>query len=111
MPAPVPAPPDPLVENAARLVDELRSGDAVAAGDAAAETLLVDGYAAALALEAARRRLRGQALELCERELRLEAQERTLRAELRTLRRRLAAGGGAGAPTASDDEAAAQRVD
>jgi hypothetical protein len=96
---------DPLLDRASSLLDELRERCAAADVGAEAEELLIGGYASALALEGARRRLREQALELSERELRLAAQERELRALLRTLRERLqrtAAGSG--------DEPAPQRL-
>ena len=106
MAAPVSAPDDPLLAAAARLTAELR--ERCAAPDAAegVEALLIDGYASALALEGARRRLREQTLELSSRELAIAAQERELRSLLRTLRARRAP---RSAP-ASDDEAATQRL-
>lgn len=85
---PVPAPDDPLLATAARLTAELRArceGPASADGE---EELLIDGYASALALEGARRRLREQALDLSARELAIAAHERELRTVLRTLRAR-----------------------
>jgi hypothetical protein len=85
----VSAPSDPLLDRASSLLDELRERCAAPDVGAEAEELLIGGYASALALEGARRRLREQALELSERELRLAAQERELRALLRTLRERL----------------------
>lgn len=84
---------DPLLDRAAQLAAELRERCAAGELGDGAEELLIGGYAAALALEGARRRLREQALALSERELGLAAQERELRALLRTLRGRLAAGG------------------
>lgn len=100
-------PPDPLLDQTARVLALLRERCAAAeVGAAEAEELLIDGYASALALEGARRRLRDDALALSERELRLAVQERELRALLRTLRERLRA---RDAP-ASDDEPAPQRL-
>lgn len=87
------------------MVEELRTRCAAADVGDAAEELLIGGYASALALEGARRRLREQALDLSERELQLAARERELRGLLRTLRGRLRAGAHSG------DEAAAQRLD
>ncbi len=100
-------PPDPLLDQTARMVEALRERcGAGAIGAVEGEELLIDGYASALALEGARRRLRDDALALSERELRLAAQERELRALLRTLRERLR---GREQP-ASDDESAPQRL-
>jgi hypothetical protein len=115
MAAPVSSPADPLLDRAVALLDELRVRCAAADPGADAEELLVGGYAAAHALEGACRRLRAEALERSERELRLAARERELRALLRTLRGRLAgrpAGAPGTAPAAgrSDDEPAAQRL-
>lgn len=98
------SPADPLLDRAAQLAEELRERCAAADLGPGAEELLIGGYAAALALEGARRRLREQALELSERELGLAAQERELRGLLRALRGRLAGRG------ASVDQAAAQRL-
>lgn len=82
------APDDPLLATAARLTAELRARcEAPAAADGE-EELLIDGYASALALEGARRRLREQALDVTARELAIAAHERELRALLRTLRSR-----------------------
>ncbi len=118
MVSPVSAPPDPLLDQAARLLAELRERCAAAELGGGAEELLIGGYASALALEGARRRLRARALELSEHELSLAAQERELRDLLRTLQARMRepvataadelapAGGGA----ASDDESAPQRL-
>ena len=89
MVAPVSAPSDPLLDRASSLLDELRERCAAPDVGAEADELLIVGYASALALEGARRRLREQALELSERELRLAAQERELRTLLRTLRERM----------------------
>jgi uncharacterized membrane protein YccC len=100
----VSAPPDPLLDRAARLLDELRERCAAPELGEGAEELLIGGYASALALEGARRRLRAQALDLSERELGLAAQERELRALLRTLRGRLRGG------ERSGDEPAPQRL-
>lgn len=103
--APVSAPNDPLLDQASRLLEELRERCAAPAVGDGAEELLIGGYASALALEGARRRLRARALELSERELSLAAQERELRTLLRTLQARMRE------PTAaSDDEPAAQRL-
>ena len=104
------SPPDPLLAQAAHVLAELRARcDATDVGPAEAEELLIAGYASALALEGARRRLREEALERSERELRLAVQERELRALLRTLRERLRAAGRAAAPP-SGDEPAPQRL-
>lgn len=99
----VSAPADPLLEQTAHVVAQLRERCAAADPGPAAEELLIGGYAAALALEGARRRLRADALAASERELRLAAQERELRALLRALRERLRR-------AASADEPAAQRL-
>jgi len=103
----VPPPDDPLLITAARLTAELRarcdaSASASADGD---EELLIDGYASALALEGARRRLREQALEATTRELAIAAHERELRSLLRALRARRSR-----RTAASADEAAPQRL-
>lgn len=83
-------PDDPLLAESQRLLRELRERcGADALGEQAGE-LLIDGYAAALKLEGARRRLREQALALSQRELTLAAQEQQLRALLGTLRARIA---------------------
>jgi cobalamin biosynthesis Mg chelatase CobN len=87
--APVSPPSDPLLDEAARLLEELRDRCAAPDLGSGAEELLIGGYASALALEGARRRLRAQALELSERELSLATQERELRALLRTLQGRI----------------------
>jgi uncharacterized membrane protein YccC len=100
----VSAPPDPLPDRAARLLDELRERCAAPDVGAGAEELLIGGYASALALEGARRRLRARALELSERELGLAAQERELRALLRTLQGRMRT------LAPSGDETAPQRL-
>ena len=102
----MPAPDDPLLDHAARLLDELRERCAASDVGDGAEELLIGGYAQALALEGARRRLRAEALELSERELGLAARERELRALLRTLQERIRRP--AAAP--SDDEPAPQRL-
>ncbi|HKG02781.1 MAG TPA: hypothetical protein VKB03_06340 [Conexibacter sp.] len=81
-------PSDPLLDQAARLLEELRERCAAPGAEAGAEELLIDGYASALALEGTRRRLREQALELTARELAIAAHERELRALLRALRAR-----------------------
>lgn len=100
------SPPDPLLAHAARVLEELRERcDAPDVGSAEAEELLIGGYASALALEGARRRLREEALERSERELRLAAQERELRALLRTLRARIQGAGRAAAPGSGDEPA------
>jgi len=85
----VSAPPDPLLAQADRVQEALRERCAAADVGADVEELLIGGYAAALALEGARRRLRDEALDLSARELQLAAQERELRALLRTLRERI----------------------
>lgn len=104
---PVSVPPDPLLENAARLLAELRERCAADDLGGGAEDLLIGGYASALALEGARRRLRARALELSEHELSLAAQERELRELLRTLQARMREP----APLpASDDEPTPQRL-
>jgi len=98
-------PDDPLLTTAARLTAELRARCDASAAAEGEEELLIDGYASALALEGARRRLREQALEATTRELAIAAHERELRSLLRTLRARRsrrAAG--------SADEAAPQRL-
>jgi len=82
-------PADRLLDDAARMAAELRAHCAAADRGAEAEELLIGGYAAALALEGARRRLRVVALDASERELALAARERELRALLRTLREHL----------------------
>jgi hypothetical protein len=102
--APVSAPADPLLDQASRLLEELRERCASPDVGSGAEELLIGGYASALALEGARRRLRARALELSERELSLAAQERELRALLRTLQGRIRG------PAASDDQPAPQRL-
>ncbi|MBS1870437.1 MAG: hypothetical protein JSS99_12325 [Actinobacteria bacterium] len=101
-----PEPDDPLLATAARLTAELRERCAAPdLGDDRVEELLIDGYASALALEGARRRMRERALELSSRELAIAAQERELRTLLRTLRARR------GSPRlVSDDEPAPQRL-
>jgi len=100
------APDDPLLASAARLTAELRERcAAVDVGDGV-DGLLIDGYASALALEGARRRLREKTLELSSRELAIAAQERELRTLLRALRARRATR----PPVGSDDEAAPQRL-
>lgn len=103
--APVSAPPDPLLDQAARLLTELRERCAADDLGGGAEELLIGGYASALALEGARRRLRARALELSEHELSLAAQERELRELLRTLQARMREP----APV-SDDQAAPKRL-
>ncbi len=105
MVAPVSAPSDPLLDQAARLLEELRARCAAPHVGEEAEELLIGGYASALALEGARRRLREQALELSERELRLATQERELRTLLRTLRERMQQ-----RTDRSGDESAPQRL-
>ena len=89
----MPSPPYPPLDRAAQLLAELRERCAADELGPGAEDLLIGGYAAALALEGARRRLREQALDLSERELGLAIQERELRALLRTLRHRLVSRG------------------
>jgi hypothetical protein len=89
---------DALLDQAARLLAELRTLEAESgAGSRQLDELLTGGYATALALEGARRRLRAGALALSERELVLAARERELRELLGALRR-------------SRDEPAPQRV-
>jgi hypothetical protein len=97
-------PDDPLLATAARLTAELRERCAAPELGTDADELLIDGYASALALEGARRQLRGKALDLTARELAIAAHERELRALLRTLRARRAP------RAASDDETAPQRL-
>jgi hypothetical protein len=99
------------------MLEELRERCAAADVGSGVEELLIGGYASALALEGARRRLRARALELSERELRLAAQERELRTLLRRLRGRMRAsapshaeGAHPGGAAASDDEPASQRL-
>lgn len=103
--APVSAPPDSLLDQAARLLAELRARCAADDLGSGAEDLLIGGYASALALEGARRRLRARALELTEAELGLAARERELRELLRTLQGRMR-----GPAPVSDDEPAPQRL-
>lgn len=104
------SPPDPSLDRAAQLLAELRERCAAEELGDGAEELLIGGYAAALALEGARRRLREQALDLTDRELGLAAQERELRALLRTLRERLAGGGRSVSDAVSADEATPQSL-
>lgn len=106
----MPTPPVPLLDRAAQLLVELRERCAAEELGEGAEELLIGGYASALALEGARRRLREQALELSARELGLAAQERELRALLRTLRERMSGGRRGAEARASVDEAAPQRL-
>ena len=96
---------DQLLATAARLTAELRERCAAPAEGEGTEELLIDGYASALALEGARRRLRLQALELTGRELAIAAQEQELRALLKTLRARRRP-----QPPPSADEPAPQRL-
>jgi hypothetical protein len=113
MSAAVTTPSDPLLDQAASLADELRDRCGAEQLGADAEDLLIEGFASALALDGAGRRLRAQALELIERELLLAARERELRALLRTLRERIGAvqrAPGAADTPASDDETASQRL-
>lgn len=101
----VSTPPDPLLDRALHLLEELRGCAEDADLDERGPDLLTRGYASALALEAARRRLRSRALELSRRELALAAQEQELRELLAALRKRL------GRPQrASGREAAPQRL-
>jgi hypothetical protein len=102
----VPAPDDPLLATAARLTTELRERCSAPESVAGEEELLINGYASALALEGARRRLREQALDVTARELAIAAHERELRTVLRTLRARRARR----AATASADETAPERL-
>jgi hypothetical protein len=106
MAAPVSAPDDPLLATAARLTAELRERSAARDLGEGLDGLLIDGYASALALEGARRRLREQSLELSSRELVIAAQERELRALLRALHGRRSPRVVAG----SEDEPAPQRL-
>jgi len=99
--------PDPLLTTAARLTAELRARCADPGPAEGEEALLIDGYASALALEGARRRLREQALDATSRELAIAAHERELRAVLRTLRARRSR---RAAAADSADEAAPQRL-
>jgi hypothetical protein len=108
MAALVSTPDDPLLRTAARLTAELRERCAAAELGEEVDGLLIDGYASALALEGARRRLREQTLDLSSRELAIAAQERELRALLRVLRTRRAPRAASASP--SDDEAAPQRL-
>jgi hypothetical protein len=89
------APDDPLLDHALRLLAELRerADDPGDGGVGSAGDLLIEGYASALALEGARRRLREQALDLSQRELQLAAAERELRDRLRALRERISSAG------------------
>jgi hypothetical protein len=102
----VPTPDDPLLATAARLTAELRERCAARDPGEGVEALLIDGYASALALEGARRRLRERTLELSSRELAIAAQERELRTLLRALRGRRPPR----ASATSDDEPATQRL-
>ena len=88
-----------LLDEAARTAAELRERCAAVDLGPEAEELLIGGYASALALEAARRRLRAAALDASERELALAVRERELRALLRALRERLRAASSADEPT------------
>jgi uncharacterized membrane protein YccC len=94
---------DPLLDRAQRLLAELRERAEDPGSTLPAEDLLIEGYAAALALEGARRRLRERALELSRLELRLAAAERELRERLRPLREQLTDAG-------SRHESAPQRL-
>lgn len=100
------APDDPLLATVARLTMELRERCAAPDVGEGVEELLIDGYASALALEGARRRLREQTLELSGREMAIAAQERELRALLRALRARRISR----PVSASNDEPAPQRL-
>ena len=100
------APDDSLLATAARLTTELRARCEASASAEGEEELLIDGYASALALEGARRRLREQALDMTARELAIAAHERELRTLLRTLRARRSRR----AASASADEAPPQRL-
>ena len=80
-------PTDDLLDRAARMLAQLRTLSAEDAHDGHVDELLTDGFATALALEGARRRLRTRALALSERELVLAARERELRELLGALRR------------------------
>jgi hypothetical protein len=102
----VPASDDPLLATAARLTAELRERCKTSESSAGEEELLLDGYASALALEGARRRLREQALDVTARELAIAVHERELRTVLRTLRARRSRR----AASASADETAPQRL-
>jgi hypothetical protein len=84
----VPTSTDALLAQAARLLAELRTlGAQPGLEREHVEELLTGGYATALALEGARRRLRTRALALSERELMLATRERELRELLGVLRR------------------------
>lgn len=80
-------PTDDLLDEAARLLAELRALRAAPQRPDYADDLLAGGYATALALEGARRRLRRLAVDLSERELALAAREQELRELLGELRR------------------------
>ncbi len=83
--------PEQLQADTDRLLAELRACTQHAEEDRErAADLLTSGYAAALALEAARRQLRARALGMAGRELALAAQEQELRDLLSALRLRLA---------------------
>ncbi|HMJ04183.1 MAG TPA: hypothetical protein VK506_14675 [Conexibacter sp.] len=86
----MPAPVDPLLAQVPALLDELRARCEAAEPGEWPEELLLDGYAAALQLEGARRRLRTEALELSQQELELAAQEQQLRTLLAAWRSRVA---------------------
>jgi hypothetical protein len=81
---------DPLLAEAHSLLTELRARCEAPSLGERPEELLIDGYATALRLEGARRRVRARALELSQWELDLAAQEQALRALLGMLRERLA---------------------
>ena len=102
---PLCTPTDPLIDEALRLLDELRERGDEAMPEESTDELLAGGYVSALALERAQRRLRDRAVSLAadvapgtasapelsrvaQLELRLAAQERELRQLLGTFRAR-----------------------
>ncbi len=101
----MPPPADELIDKAARLLVELDACGAEPELAARTADVLTEGYAVALAIEGARRRLRERALDLSQLELGLVARERELRASLDALRERLRRSAGSGR------EPAAQRLD
>ncbi|HKG39773.1 MAG TPA: hypothetical protein VKB25_12345 [Conexibacter sp.] len=103
-------PTDPQLDQAARLLEELRERCAAPDLGSGAEELLIGGYASALALEGTRRRLRARALELSERELSFAARERELRGLLRTLQARMREPATSRDEAVSDDEPTPQRL-
>lgn len=103
--AAVPPPADQLIDQASRLLVELDARGVEPELTARTADTLAEGYAVALALEGARRRLRERALDLTQLELGLVARERELRAALDALRERLRGS------AASGREPASQRLD